>query len=821
MQAMFNESAQNVRYALRQLRRSPGFAITAILTLAVGIGATAAVFSVIDAVLLRPLPFVQPDRIVVPESHSRSGYTQPASLPSYRDERAQQRTFSAFAGYNDFSGVNLETPHGPVALHATKGTDNFFDVFGVAPLLGRTFRPGEDVPGRDDVVVLSHEVWQRDFSADTHVIGTVARLDGHPYTIIGVMPAGFRFPLGQRNAVYTPLHPSARWANSRGTHWLRTIGRLRPGVTREQAQADLQRVFADMGRAYPETDAGRTVVLHSLDATLSQGLASPLVVMSAAVLAVLALCCVNIAGLLLARGVGREREMAVRAAVGAARGAMLRQLLTESLVLAVFGCAAGVLLSVLALDGMRTFLLDALDRGAEVHLNLIVIAVAIVLALVTSAVAGMLPALRLARTHPGHALRAGGTAAGTSRAHHHLRSSFIVVQVALALVLLFTSGLLLRSILEQRHTPLGFDPATIATAEIDLSPGRYEGRDPLGNLYQPLLARLRHTPGSTAAGLINIAPIQNWGSNSDVHIKGQPPNPPNQEMLAENRIVSPGYFHVFGIHLVRGRMLDPGLDVSEEAPRIVVNQAFVKKFIPAGMDPIGAHIDDGNAEIVGVVTDVRQALDRPPLAEMDYLVTEVPAAQRMEYLRNMQLVVSTTGDPHAVFTALREAMHAVDPTLPFRTPETMSEIVLDQLRFERMESWLFGGFSALALLLAIVGIYGLLSHEVEQGRRDIGVRMALGATRALVLRAVAARASVMVAAGLAAGAVLTLLANRAITSVLPSAMGAHGERLRAADQPVAVFLVIALALFLIGLLAAMLPARRAANIDPMTALRTE
>jgi predicted permease len=542
--------------------------------------------------------------------------------------------------------------------------------------------------------------------------------------------------------------------------------------------------------------------------------------MGAAVLAVLMLCCVNIAGLLLARGVSREREMAVRAAVGAGRATILRQVLTESLVLAAFGCGVGVLLANLVLSGMRTFMLNALQRGGEVHLNLRALAVAIVLATVASVLAGVIPALRMSRIDPSHALRSGG-AAGTTRAHHRLRSAFIVTQVALALVLLFTSGLLVRSILEQRHTDLGFDPAPIVSAEIDLSPGRYTGRDPMGNFYQPLLDRLQHAPGVAAAGFISTIPIQNWGINSDVHIKGQPPNPPNQEMLAETRMITPGYYNVFGIRRMRGRLLDPGMDTNPDAPKIVVNEAFVKKFIPAGMDPLGAHTDD-NAEIVGVVTNVRQALDRPAMAEMDYLASQLPQNLRMDYLSGMQLVVRAKSDPKAIYGELREAIHAVDPTVPFRTPETMDEIVLDQLDFQRMESWLFGGFAMLALLLSVVGVHGLLSHEVEQSTRDIGVRMALGATRANVVRTIAGRAAAMVAAGVAAGALLTLLAAKAIAAVLPEAHGMHGAQAAhlPADQAM-VFLVIAAVLFLIGLLAAMLPARRAATIDPIAALRME
>ena len=812
---------QDLRYALRQLWRRPGFALTAILTLALGIGATTAVFSVVDATLLRPLPFPEPDRIIVPETRSQSGYTQPASYVGYKDERAQLSSFGAFAAYQ-VSGINLESPHGAVALHAVQGSDNFFDVLGVKPLLGRTFRAGEDQPGRNDLVLLSHAVWQREFSASPAVLGQVARLDGRPYTIIGVMPPTFRFPLGQRNAVFTPLHVSPTEATRRGSHWLPTLGRLKPGVTREQAQADFSRVLTDLGRAYPETDAGRTVTLHTLTADISQGARTPLEVTFGAVLTVLVLCCVNIAGLLLARGIGRQREMAMRAAVGASQTTLLRQMLTESLVLALLGGGSGLLLCQLILQGMRVFLVDALPRGDEVGMDLRVLFAALFLSTLASMLAAAVPAVRLARTDPSDALRSGSAGAGTSRAQHRLRFSFIVIQVALAITLLFTAGLLVRAIHERSHVPLGFDANHILSTEIDLSPGRYENRDPMDNLYLPLAARLEHVPGVAAAGLINITPIQSWGSNSDIHIKGQPQPPPSQEVLAENRVVTPGYFRTFDVRLIRGRMLDPGLDAPKGSIRVVVNEAFVRKFFAHGGDPIGATIDNwGNATIVGVVSDIRQDLGQPPLAEMDLLASSVPQEYKMATLRSMQLVVRTEGDPRAAYASVRDVLHQVDPTVPFRTPETMEEIVLDDLRFERMQSWLFGGFAVLALVLAIVGLYGLLSHEVEQRRRDIGIRMALGATRALVLRAVTTRAAAMVSAGLAAGALLTFLANRAIAAVLPYTGGAKAEHLNGGSTQVLVFVSLAAGLFLISLFAALLPARRAATIEPMTALRME
>ncbi len=801
---------QDLRYALRQLRKNPGFAITAVLTLALGVGAAAAVFSVMDAVLLRPLPFHAPGRIVVPETIAKEGYQQPFSYPSYQDARAWNHTLSPLAGYFSAGGINLESPSGPVALHSVETTDNFFDVFAVRPILGRTFLPDENPSGKTDVVVLSYEVWKSNFGGDAGVVGKAVRLDGKPYTVVGVMPSDFRFPLGQRNAVYTPLHSQPKWLTSRGTHWLRTIGRLKPGVTREQGQADLNRVFADLGRAYPDTDAGRKVHLQSLAASLTETVRSPLAMLAFAVLAVLGIACVNVSSLLLARGVKREREMAMRAAVGASRSRLVGQVLTESLTLAAFGAASGILLAFLLLQALRTYLVHGLDRGSEIQMNLPVLLVAIVLATGASVLAALVPAMRLAGTDPNRSLKSGGSA-GTGRGQHRLRSAFIVTQVALALVLLFTSGLLLKSISRTRHEDLGFDPSHIAAAEIDLSPGRYAGRDVVANFYQPFLQKLEHLPGVAAAGWISIVPIQSYGSNSDVHIKGQPPAPPNQETLAEYRVVSPEYYDAMGIRLLRGRLLSTGMDTNPQTPSIVVNEAFVNKLLPAGVDPIGQHIEDGNAEIVGVVSDVRQALGRKPMAEMDYLYSQIPVKDRQAMLAGMSLVVRSQGAPQSVFGELRESLRQQDPTVPFRTPETMEEIIAGQLSFQSMEAWLFGTFAGLALLLAVVGLYGLISHEVELSTRDIGVRMALGASRGDVLGAVLARTAIMVLAGIAVGCLLALVAKRGIAAVVAVEYGRDAVS----------FLLFAVALFVVGMMAVLIPARRASQLEPMQALRNE
>jgi predicted permease len=813
---LLRNSIQDLRYALRQLRRSPGFAFTVVLTLALSVGVATAVFCVIDNVILRPLPFADPEKIVAVESHSPSGYTQPASWPSYQDERAQAHTFAALAGYIQYAKTTMETPSsGPVSLNSVRSTDNFFQVFGVQPVLGRTFLPGEEKDGKNDIAVLSYEVWQRFLGGDRSVLNKAVKLDGRTYTIIGVMPAGFRFPLGTRNAVYTPQHLDQWWMSGRGNHWLQTVGRLKDGMTKGEAQAELTQVFLNLGRAYP-TDEGRTVRLESLADSVTGKTKGPLWTLLGAVLAVLAIGCVNIAGILLVRGIKREREMAMRVAVGAGRARLIRQVLTEGLLLAVLGAAGGVLLASVTLDLMRAFLIKAIERGADIHMNWTVLAAAIAIAVAASLAASLYPALRLSGIDPNRTLKAGGSA-GTQSGQYRLRSGFVVTQVALTLVLLVVAGMLIRVVTRYRHADLGFDPAHILAVQLDLSHDRYEGRDMQGSFYRPLEERVSHLPGVNAAGLINLLPIEMYGSNSDIHIAGQPPYPPNQEMLAEGRIVSAGYFDVMEIPLHRGRKLTPTLDTPANiAATVAVNDAFVRKFIPAGLDPTAQRIDDADkqenwTQIVGVTGNVRQNIYEPPLAERDWLMDEIEPKVRGSIFTNMFLLVRTTGDPTQAIPAIRSIVHELDPTVPFEEPRTMSEVVSEVLVFQRMEGWLFGIFAGLALVLALVGLYGLVSHEVEQSSRDIGVRMALGASRPGILAMVLKRVAWMLGAGVIAGLALTLIARKLIGVVI------YFDAQKEAGS----FLLLALLLVVAGLVAALIPAARAASIEPMQALRSE
>jgi len=813
----FRNLLQDMRYALRQLRRAPGFGFTVVLTLALSVGVATAVFCVIDAVILRPLPYAQPDKIVFIQGSGRNGFTHPSSWPNFKDERQELQTFQALAGYLDFRKITIETPsNGPVSSDSVHATDNFFQVFGVQPLLGRTFLPGEQEDGKNDIVVLSYDAWQKYFNGDPNILNKTAKLDGRISTIVGVMPAGFRYPLNLHNAVYSPRLLTDEWMKNRGANWLRTVGLLKDGVTIQQAKADCARVFADLAKAHPETNSGDKALLTPLTERVAGKTKGPLYTLLFAVLAVLAIGCVNVAGLFLARGVKREREMGMRVAIGAGRSRLLAQVLTEGFMLALFGALGGVLLASGLLQLMRAFLVKALDRGVDIHINWVVLSAAVAVAVLTSLAASLYPALRLSGIDPNRALKAGGSA-GTERSQTRLRSGFVVTQVALTLVLLLVAGLLMRVVTRYRDSDLGFNPAQILSVKLGLSKARYEGRDMVTAFYHPLEQRVKALPGVQAAGVIDMLPIDSIGDNRNIHIAGQPPNSPNEVMAAESRFVSTGYFDVMGIRLRQGRQLSPSLDGPDNKfPTVLANDAFVSKFIPRGLDPTTQRLDDNEKEegwtrIVGVTGNVRQDIYEPPMAETDWLIDEIPTQYKADLMATMYLVVRTSGDPKSVSNAVRSIVHDLDPTVPFDEPRTMTEVVSETLVFERMESWLFGIFASLATALAMVGLYGLVSHEVEQSTRDIGVRMALGATRNRILGMVLRRVAWMLMAGTAAGFGLTLAVRKVIGMVVYFN----------AQQEAGSFLLLALLLIAAGLVAALIPAARAASIEPMQALRSE
>jgi predicted permease len=803
---------RDLRFAFRQLLRSPGFAFTAILTLAVGIGATAAMFSVIDAVVLRPLPYANRDRIVEVKTHSASDFWQVSSWPGYLGMRRLNTSLQALAGYAPYWGMTLKAGDQAQFVHVTQGTDNFFDVFGVRPMLGRTFRPGEDEDGKNNVVVLGYEVWRQAFHADPEIAGKITNLDGRPYEVIGVMPAGFRFPLNQPNLVYIPMHVRPNWIASWRDNWILTIGLLKPGISVHQAEADMNTVMRELGREQPETNSGRTAHLTPITQALhgENELAKAWFLLGA-VLAVLLVACINIAGLLLARGVAREREMALRIAIGAARASLVRQLLIENALLGLIGGSAGLLVSVGLLAAMKTFLIHAFMRGANVTLNLEVVSVALLASLVSSIGAGLWPAWRSSRSDPNRTLKAG-VSAGTSRGQHRLRAGFVSTQIALSLVLVIFSGLLLLTVRRMMKVDFGFQPRNLLMLSINIPAGDYKGRDYVQSLFTPIEESVRAIPGVAAAGIIDQPPVLGYGSGTSQQIVGEPPDPPGHERNSESRSVTAGYYQALGIPIVRGRAFG-SQDTPSSQPAVMVNQAWVKEFLTRGQDPIAkAFAGTPNMAIIGVSGDVRQNLPDGASPEIDFPFSQLSLKQQQDAGSfSVCLFVRALVPPLSIVPQLRAVFHRVAPAVAFQTPDTMDDLLDDATVANRMESWLFGIFAGIAVLLAVIGIHGLLMQEAASRTREIGVRMALGASRSGIARMMLVRTATLLAAGLATGGLVTVLLRRVVASLLVIQF----ER----DGLVIAGLMTLLAL--VGMLAALVPIRRAASTDPIQALRTE
>ena len=798
------QCAADALHGLRLLVQKPGFTAAVLVTLALGIGANTAVFTILNTVLLRPLPFAEPERLVrIWESNPARGWPQfSVSQPNFLDWREQGTAVFERLAASSNRPHNLVLGGEAERLPGVAVTHDFLPMLGVRPDLGRNFLPEEDAPGGNPVVLLGRGLWQRRFGGAPDVVGRSIVLNDVPHTVIGVLPD---FHWG-RFDVYVPLRPDP--GENRGDHRLAVYGRMKPGVSLEQATTALAGVAANLARQYPESNGGWTVNLSGFfDWAVPEETRRPLYLLLAAVLLVLLIACANVAGLLLARAAGRRREIAVRAALGASRARLVRQLLAEAMLLALMGGVLGLLAAQWGLGALRSAADAALPRADEIALDARVLLFTLGATLLTGLLFGLAPALQATRVDLQGALKDGTTGDGPARAR--ARSVLVIGQVALSLVLLVGVGLLLRSLAALIDTPPGFEPRNLLTASINLPDARYPMAKDFLAFNQRLLQRLNGIPGVEAASIASGLPMDGNGTMLEVHLDGAPPAADGAAPSAQWRLVSPGYFQTMGIPLLAGRDLEER-DLDPENGRIrgaVISQAMARRLWP-DQDPIGRSFHPWNPKndpvtVVGVAGDVRLfSLDETP----------GPAVYLFFARWNpVQVAVRTQGDPGGFANLLRAEVRAIDPGVPVAQLRTMDDLVEGTTASRRFTMTLLAIFAGAALLLSGVGLFGLLAFLVVQRTRDIGVRLALGAKRSDILLLVVGRAMFLTGIGVVAGLAGSLALAGGISSML------YGVGAR---DPLTL-VATALVLVVIALLACWIPARRAARVDPIIALRCE
>jgi putative ABC transport system permease protein len=810
---------QDIRYGLRVLLKSPGFSAVAIITLALGIGGNTAMFSIVHSVLLKPLPFPNSERLIsVNETDSRRpGLPDTFSYPDFFDYRAQNRTFEGMATYRDAS-FNLTGVGQPQHLDGQVVSSDFFSVLGVKPALGRGFRREEEQAGRW-VVVVSHQLWQSKFGSDPNIVGRTITLDNRSYTVIGVAPAGFEFPVEYPapqlwGSMARDADPGggtpATAPENRGAHFLSVIGRLKPGVTLAQAQTETDLIARRLAHQYPDSNTRRavTVLIPQLQRMVGN-VRSALLVLLAAVGFVLLIACANVANLLLAQASKRQREITVRAALGAPRRRLVRQLLTESLLLGVAGGGLGLGLASWILVAIVHFESGNIPRLEHEGLNLIVLAFTALVSIVASLLFGLAPAWQTARTDLAETLREGGRGAAGAAHSNRLRSGLVIAETAIGVVLLVGAGLLLRSFQQLIRVDPHFNPHYLLALDVNLPSSRYNDQQTV-LFYDQLLAKLRALPGVDAASAAWPLPFSGNDAVISFEIQGRP-SPPGQHPFAALAVVSPGYFHTLGIALLRGREFNLR-DDAKSPPVVIVSQNFARQYFP-NQNPIGQHMRPGIGdekapmrEIVGVVADIKH----------DSLSDDFDPRYYLPYSQGMfgpqpSIVLRSAGNPVAQLDAVSNAIHGMDKELAVFNVHTMDEMMSNSANQPRFNAFLFSLFAAVALLLTAIGLYGVMAYSVVQKTHEIGIRMALGADPSDLLRMVLQRAVVLVGAGLGVGIAIGLGVTRFLASML---FAVHPL-----DWPT--YAAVAAVLMGVGLLAGYVPARRASRVDPMVALRYE
>jgi len=805
----------DLRYGLRMMLRSPGFTLIAILTLALGIGANTAIFSVVYAALLRPLPYPAADQLVIvfeakpQQDIKKTG----ASYPNFEVWRRESRAFSELAG-NATHDLTLTGQGEPFLVETGVVTPEIFTLLGINPLLGRTFVPDDGKRGAPPVVILNEKLWRDRFGADPKIIGTSISLDKRSFTVVGVMPAGFRSPvLGPKQEIWIPLVDDplfGGWMERRGGHWLVVLGRLKPGLSIAQAQAEMAPICESLAKESPAENEGWTSRIVPLQAELTGDAKPALIVLWGAVGLVLLIACANVANLLLTRATSRSKEIAVRLALGAGRARIVRQLLTESAALGVFGGIAGILLAYWGVQGLGAFLPGEFTQFGAIGMESRVLAFALVLSIVASFVFGLAPALFAAKSDLQSSFRESGARTGEGRSHRRLRSLFAGMEIALAMVVLIAAGLLVRSFLRLTSVNLGFNPQRLVKAEVDLPQFEYSTAQQWTNFSGELLARLQAQPGMKDTAIAIPLPLANGFVNLGFAIEGEPNLPSSRARTADYVSVSPEYFRVMSIPLLRGRSFSQ--EDIPSAPRVaIISQSFARIYFP-NQDPLRKRLvfgfppnPDIAREIVGIVGDVRDVSAAQDPGPMMY----VPYAQAPFW--GAVIVTRTNLSGSAVAAAIRREVRQIDADLPVTDIASFPDALEATQAEPRFRTLLFGLFGLLALILAAVGIYAVVSFSVAQRTQEIGIRMSLGAQPRQVLGLVVGSGLKLALFGIAAGGGAALGLTRLMAALL----------FGVAPTDPWTFAIVAILLAGVALAACYMPARRAMKVDPIVALRYE
>ncbi|HKV38074.1 MAG TPA: ABC transporter permease [Blastocatellia bacterium] len=799
-----NRLRQDLSYSLRMLIRNPVFTAVAVLTLGLGIGGNTAIFSVVNSVLLRPLPYTDPARLMVLHETKLPQFPEFSVSPgNFLDWQKQADGFEQLAACGNGPSV-LSGEGEPERVEGVRATYNLFQTLGIKPLLGRDFRPDEDQPGHDGVVIISNALWHRRFSGGADAVGRHVTLSNQSYTIIGVMPPNFKFP--EETDLWVPMAFNAHETASHGAHYISCIGRLKPSTSLKQARIQLDTIAERLDHQYPESNGGwRVKIVPMLEAFVGD-IRPILLVLLGAVGLVLLIACANVANLLLARVAAREKELGVRAALGAGRWRLIRQLLTESVVLAFIGGVIGMLLAIAGTRVLLSFAPADLPRVKEIAVDARALGFTFLITMLTAVIFGIVPALQSSKPDLNESLK-DSSRGSTGGRHQRVRSALVVIEVAMALVLLVGAGLLIKSFRRLTQVSPGFNPSHALAVTVQIPHTKYPQPQQQSDFFTQLLQKVAMLPGVQSAGAGNVIPFTDdyvLGFN----IEGRPPNPPGEDVSTNYYAISPGYFRAMGIPLIKGRLFDEH-DTKDSPHVALINQEMAKRFFP-NENPIGKRINVTNGpetfrEIVGIVGDVKQyGLDQATPVE-----TYEPYVQKP--FSFMTVVVRTSIDPSGLADPVRRAVLSIDPDQAVSMSKTLDQIVSESVSKQRFSTLLLSIFAAIALILAAVGIYGVLAYSVAQRTHEIGIRMALGASVFEVQRLVVGNGIILALIGVAIGEAGAIAVTRVMSSFLFNV---------SATDP-ATFVIISAVLTGVALVASYVPSRRATRVDPMIALRYE